>query len=127
MRIEYTLPSLIPTPAPETTQTPEQFPGSFANAVRKSRTPARTNWRQLFHLDSNPTLPPPRKPVGLEMRDAASERGRWRRMLDQGARNFDGLTDKRGAERIGRMLNLLMEYQQHELRISARSMNETRG
>ena len=137
MRIEYTLPSLIPTPAPETTPPAEQFPGKFANTIRRIKTPPHSNWRRLLRLDraepSAMVFAPPQQPPGLQMRDSTAERLQWRSMLEDGVRCLSEpmqnptASDRNKAERIGRMLHLLIEYQQQESSITARAQNETRG
>ena len=126
MRIQYTLPGLMPTPSP--VEAPEQFPGTFKATMRRVRSTSRSNWRRLLRLDRHGSVgisvgPPPR-PVGLEMRDAAYERTRWRGMLEQKTAAFE---QGPGTEAIEQMLQLLLTYQQQEDSISARSLVEARG
>ena len=136
MRIEYTLPSLIPLPTPATTAPAEEFPGAFTNTMRRVKTPPCSNWRQLLRLDRPEcgamAFGPPTKPPGLDMRDAASERARWRNLLDKSSDSLlsgagSGNADPQALESIGRMVQLLMVFQRQESGISARSLNETRG
>lgn len=126
MRIQYTLPGLLPSPAP--VEAPEQFPGTFKTTMRRVRTTSLAGWRRLLRLDRPPalgaTIGPPPRPAGFEMRDAASERSRWRNMLQQKVTSFE---QSPGMESVEQMLKLLLAYQYQEDSISARSLNEARG
>jgi hypothetical protein len=134
MRVNYTLPGFLPTEAApaETARTGD---GPFR--ARLKFLPAPTwNWESLLHLEDAPVnaawIGPPPTPAGFEMRDAATDRLRWRQMLDRQVANLpdDPAPDApRGEDSaaIERMLNLLMRFRDAEDEITARYLAEAEG
>src|SRR5262245_13050521 len=126
MRVQYTLPGLLPSPTP--VDGPDQFPGTFKTTIRRVKTASLSGWRRLLRLDGvaglGITVGPPPRPAGFEMRDVASERLRWRGMLEQKVTCFEQAP---GMEPVEQMLQLLLAYQHQEDSISARSLSEARG
>ena len=133
MRVNYTLPGFLPA---EATPTEPKRPGDSPFRARFTLVPAArwADWKSLLRLDLPPvnasTIGPPPKPPGLEIQDAASQRLMWRQMLD---RHLDRPEDDRsdadpaagsGYHAIGRMLTLLMRFQDVEGEVASRHLAE---
>ena len=133
MRVNYTLPGFLPaeaTPAETTRVGDSPFRARFTFVP-----PARwADWKSLLRLDLPPvnasTIGPPPRPAGLEIQDAAAQRLMWRQMLD---RHVDRLEDDPsdtdpaaggGMHAIGRMLNLLMRFQDVGGEVASRHLAE---
>src|SRR5215831_9053450 len=129
MKVNYTLPGLLPeaTPAPvtETDTVAEPF-GAYLNRLRA---PDFTDWRELLRLNvpqaGATSIAPPQTPRGTDLRDGVSQRAWWRGMLQKHTRE-EALA---GAEpdihpSIQRMLTLLLESQQREDEVFARYFAE---
>jgi hypothetical protein len=124
MRIQYTLPGM--QPAGFGGETVVTDPGqSFKGRLRRLTSTAPTNWRQVLRLDQQRntalTIGPPPRPVNLELKDAASERVRWRNLI---SRDIPGSDSDPG---VGRMVGLLRGFQEMEDSVVARTLSETRG
>jgi len=131
MRVDYTLPSIIPETVPE-------LPGSTETALSfrdQLRTPVSGldfNWHEHFHLDSRPAnatyIGPPPRPTSMEVRDINSERNRWRSMLvrhyDSMAGTSSSATEPHSAKV---MLEMLVDMQGAEDEIVSQNAALTRG
>lgn len=131
MRVDYTLPSIIPETLPE-------LPGSVETAVSfrdQLRTPVSGidfNWQQHFHLDSRPAnatyIGPPPRPRSMEVRDINSERNRWRSML---VRHYDSLAGGNSStpqpHSVKVMLEMLVDMQGAGDEIVSQNAALTRG
>jgi hypothetical protein len=131
MRVDYTLPSIIPETVPE-------LPASVDSAVSfrdQLRTPASAiefNWQQHFHLDSRPAnatyIGPPPRPKSMEVRNIDSERTRWRSML---VRHYNGTTRSTSSSpdqaSVKVMLDMLIDMQGAEDEIVSQNASLTRG
>lgn len=132
MRVNYTLPGLLPT---ETPPSESARPGDTPFRARLGVVPAPRwlNWRSLLRLDEAPenaaTIGPPPRPAGVEFGDAATQRMIWRQMLDRQVAAFEA---EAGAQRgetqaIERMLTLLMRFREAEDEIASRHLAEAEG
>src|SRR5262249_7574250 len=97
MQISYKLPGLLPEPAPAPIE--EKLPGpSFRNRIRRMPRPVSQSWRGLLGLQHAPAgagpIGAPPRPARLTMRDAGTERLRWREMLDRHCRFFDRMASQ---------------------------------
>ena len=131
MKIDYTLPGLLPDPpattAAQSGKPPEE---AFGSHLSQLRVPEITDWRALLRLDvpaaGATRIGPPPTPSGVDSRDGESQRTWWRTMLHKHANALDaGLEDDSG-ESVHRMLQLLLESQRSEDRIFARHFAEGR-
>jgi len=136
MRVRYTLPGLLPAPAPETTAGAPAGP-SFQNRLRRLSVAIPVPWSQTLRLDRPPAgggfIGPPPRPATLETRDAASERVRWRSLLDRHSRLFEdpaalgaamGAAGSREMASVQRMLALLQRFRELEDAVIARQIAE---
>jgi hypothetical protein len=93
--------------------------------VRRLAQAVPTSWKQLLRLDqpnyNAATIGPPPRPLGLEVKDAASERLRWRNLILRDYPVSGSEVD------VGRMLGLLRAYQKMEDSVVARHLSEARG
>jgi len=129
MKVNYTLPGLLPeaapAPLPETDSVVEPF-GAYLNRLRA---PDFTDWRELLRLNIPPagatSMAPPPTPRGIELRDGVSQRAWWRGMLQKHTREeaIAG-TESDSHPSVQRMLTLLMESQQREDEVFARYFAE---
>jgi hypothetical protein len=131
MRVDYSLPSLVPETLPELPGSVDGAP-SFRDQLRTPASVMETNWQQKFHLDSRPAnatyIGPPPRPAAMEVRDIESERTRWRNML---ARHQKGLNaanpSNSGGHSVKVMLNMLLDMQSAEDEIVSQNAGLTRG
>jgi len=130
MKVNYTLPGLLPeaapAPLPETDSVVEPF-GAYLNRLRA---PDFTDWRELLRLNIPPAgatsiAPPPTPPRGIELRDGVSQRAWWRGMLQKHIRE-DAIADTESNSHpsVSRMLTLLHESQRREDEVFARYFAE---
>jgi hypothetical protein len=137
MRVQYTLPGLHP--GFEQSATISAKPASMAKAnfrshMRRLSAAIPTSWRTLLHLDQSPRnaghLAAPPRPDSLDVRDVATERIRWRGMLDRQARNVTHMaqgTSNEQVRSVERMLAVLMRLQDLEDAVISRHLSETKG
>ena len=134
MRVHYTLPGMQPSRSTQAVTSQEITP-SFKSRLRRLSTSLPLSWKRMLRLDQptfNATLfgPPPRPPT-LELKDAASERLRWRNLLERQSRSFVGLKAESQSVQelrsVQRMLNLLLNYQRMEDAVIARHLTDSRG
>ena len=122
MRIKYTLPGLQLGRTPGSGSF-ESVNTSFKSRLQRVIEAEIIDWKEVLRLDRSlsdaGTIGPPPKPATFEMNDAASERLRWRNLINRDWRSVD--------IRINAMLELLLEYQAMEDSIIARHLAETRG
>jgi hypothetical protein len=131
MRVDYTLPSLEPGKLPELPASVETGV-SFQEQLRGPVTDVPVSWQRELNLDARPPdatyLEPPPRPNTLEIRDAESERTRWRSMLtkhDKLAASPPSGSNSHPAVRV--MLDMLMDMQQTEDSIVSQNSSVTRG
>src|SRR5215469_16151238 len=134
MRVTYTLPGFLPaeaTPA-EPARTGD---GPFRARLNFVPAPRWADWKSLLGLDQAPVnasaIGPPPRPASLEVQDAATQRRRWRQMLDRQVNVAeDSSCDLNSAggcnsRDIQRMLTLLMRFREVEDEIAARHLAES--
>jgi hypothetical protein len=131
MKVNYTLPGLLPeaapAPLPETDSVVEPF-GAYLNRLRA---PDFTDWRELLRLNIPPagatSIAPPPTPLGVDARDGVSQRAWWRGMLQKHTRE-EALagTESDSHSSVQHMLTLLLESQQREDEVFARYFAEGR-
>jgi hypothetical protein len=133
MRVNYTLPGFLPA---EATPAEPARPGDSPFRARFNFVPAArwADWKSLLRLDLSPvnasTIGPPPRPAGLEIQDAAAQRSMWRQMLDRHLDRLEG--DRAGTDpaaendnhAIGRMLTLLVRFQDLEGEVASRHLAE---
>src|SRR5262245_29356455 len=123
MRIQYTLPRMQPAELKE--EFPEASPTTFGSRLRRLARTVPMSWKQILRLDepsySAATIGPPPRPSGLEVKDVASERVRWRNFL-----NRQPLVS-RNQDDFQRMLGLLRAYQSMEDRVVSRYLADAQG
>jgi hypothetical protein len=136
MKVEYTLPGLLPDPAPARTVEHGEVPSEpFDAHLRRLRAPGFKDWRAVLRLSTPPSgaaaIGPPPAPHGIDSREGASQRAWWRRVLDNHSRLLGSTaahlapatqSDRRAA--VERMLQLLVESQRREDEIFARYFTE---
>ena len=127
MRVNYTLPGLLPTePSPTETARPGDSP--FRARLNAVPTPKWANWRSLLRLDEAPesaaSIGPPPRPPGLDIGDPAARRLLCRQLLD---RRIAALEDGVDTPAVARMLALLMRFREVEDEIVARHLAESEG
>ena len=128
MKVDYTLPGLLPDPpaAPDT-QPEGGTPEAFRSHLSQLRVPEIADWRVLLRLNVPAAgavrIGPPPAPNGVDSRDGESQRTWWRAMLQKHTTACDERPEERGAP-VQRMLQLLLESQRGEDRIFARHFAE---
>ena len=134
MRVNYTLPGLLPdASATEAGDRPAML---FSEHLQLLRAPEFTDWRTLLRLNAPPAglagIDPPQAPHGVDSRDAGSERAWWRTMLQkhQGpleSDHGDAVQDSNSTldPTVHRMLDWLSESQRCEDEIFARHFTES--
>jgi len=134
MRVNYTLPGLLPDASP--TDAGDRPPMLFSEHLQLLRAPEFTDWRTLLRLNAPPAglagIDPPQTPRGVDSRDAASQRAWWRDMLrkHQGPLESDDANppsnnDSTLDPSVHRMLDWLSESQRCEDEIFARHFTES--
>src|SRR5262249_44602363 len=121
MRIQYTLPRMQPSGFDREPIEPES--GSFRNRLRRISRVAPPSWKQILRL-SEPsytaaTIGPPPKPISFEMKDAASQRLRWRNLITREP-------PAGNTAEVQRMFALLRAHQSMEDRVVSRYLAEAR-
>ncbi|HKA01661.1 MAG TPA: hypothetical protein VKE70_34345 [Candidatus Solibacter sp.] len=133
MRVNYTLPGLLPDAS--ATDAGDRPAMLFSEHLQLLRAPEFTDWRTLLRLNAPPAglagIDTPKTPHGVDSRDAASQRAWWRAMLQkhQGPLDSDGgealsNCDSTLDPSVRRMLDWLTESQRHEDEIFARHFRE---
>jgi hypothetical protein len=134
MRVNYTLPALLPTePAPsEVTRTGGDSP--FRARLNVVPAPRWLNWRNLLRLDDTPvsvaSIGPPPRPPSFDAPDAARQRMLWRQLLDRQVAALEAHGDpalRADTQAIERMLALLMRFREVEDEIASRHLAEPEG
>ena len=137
MRVQYTLPGLHP--GFEQSATISARPSSMAKAsfrshLRRLSAALPTSWRELLRLDQAPRnaghVGAPSRPDSLDLRDVATERMRWRGMLDRQTRNVTQMSQGTSNEQVRsveRMLAVLMRLQDLEDAVVSRHLSEMKG
>lgn len=133
MRVDYTLPGLLPTPEPAPSALPPEK-ATFRSRLRRLAAPVGKSWRRLLKLDaasSAPQISPPPRPLTFERWEPADIRLRWRGLLDKHSARYQdpaasGLAPEE-AKAAQRMLAVLWKYQQMEEALMARQLMETKG
>jgi hypothetical protein len=132
MRVDYTLPSLEPGKLPELPASVETGV-SFQEQLRGPVTEVPVSWQRELNLDARPEdatyLEPPPRPNTLEIRDAESERTRWRSMLTRHDKSATASPsgDLHAHQSVRVMLDMLMDMQQTEDSIVSQNASVTRG
>jgi hypothetical protein len=131
MRLNYTLPGLLPEePPPPAEETGERPVVPFGAHLQRLSAPEFKDWRTLLRLNAAPAglagVGPPKAPHGIESRDGASQRAWWRRMLEKhaGPLESDCNNDANIDLSVQRMLGWLSESQRREDEIFARYFAE---
>jgi hypothetical protein len=123
MRIQYTLPRMQLAELNE--ESLEAGPSTFRSRLRRLARTIPMSWKQILRLDepsySAWTIGPPPRPDSLEVKDAASERARWRNFLSQQPLVSNNESD------FERMIGLLRAYQNMEDRVVSRYLAATQG
>jgi hypothetical protein len=131
MRVQYTLPGFVPAEASPSESIAGTSP--FRSRLAFVPVPRWLSWERLLRLDQMPvdaaSIEPPPGPGTLGSADIGAERLKWRQMLDRHVVLFGSASSNRTAEAdesqaIGRMLALLMRYQEMEDAITARHLSE---
>jgi hypothetical protein len=135
MKVNYTLPGLLPEQMEPAAGTGERAAEPFGAQLQRLRVPDVTDWRDVLRLNTPPggntSLGPPPAPSGTESRDGASQRAWWRGMLhkhmssqsDAPQETVSGMSAS-GQTSVQRMLGLLQESQRLEDQIFARHFAE---
>ena len=137
MRVDYTLPGVLPDVTPEAAPGPDAGEGQaepFGAQLQSLRVPEVTDWRDVLRLNASPGgaahIGPPAPPYGIHLRDGASQRAWWRGMLRRHAEAFEGAAepeiDTDGNASVMQMFKLLSESQRREDAIFARYFAESR-
>jgi len=131
MRVNYTLPSLVPESLPELPGSVEGGTLSFRDQLRSPVSAIDSNWQEQFHLDARPPdatyIGPPPRPRSMEVRDIDSERNRWRSML---VKHYDSATaaNSQGPQQpVKVMLEMLLDMQGAEDDVVSQNAALTRG
>lgn len=123
MRIQYTLPPMQLAELNE--ESLEAGPSTFRSRLRRLARTIPMSWKQILRLDepsySAWTIGPPPRPDSLEVKDAASERARWRNFLSRQPLVSNNESD------FERMIGLLRAYQNMEDRVVSRHLADTQG
>ncbi len=134
MRVDYTLPSIEPEQLPEVQGSPEnQTAITFRDQLRGPSNDVAVNWQQDMHLDARPPdathLDPPQKPQSMEIRDAETERKRWRNMLSRHDNSLSStdFADPSQKQSVRVMLDMLLDMQHAGDAITAQNAALTRG
>lgn len=132
MRVDYTLPSLVPETLPELPGSVEGGAVSFRDQLRAPVTAIESNWQEQFRLESRPPdatyIPPPPKPRSMEVRNIGSERNRWRKMLSKHYNSVTAANSKAdGQQPVSVMLEMLFDMQGAEDEIVSQNAALTRG
>jgi hypothetical protein len=120
IKVNYTLPGLMPDAAPRPPA--ESGDGEpFAAHLQRLRLPDVTDWRAVLRLNAVPTgataIAPPPAPGGISVRDGALQRTWWRGFVQR--------HDQPGGNKsVQRMIGLLAESQRREEEIFARHFAE---
>jgi hypothetical protein len=132
MRVNYTLPGLMPMePSPAEVSRTGDSP--FRARIGIAPAPRFLNWRSLLRLEQVPVnaavIGPPPRPAELDSTDAATMRVNWRRMLDRQVESFAASADpsRPDTQAIERMLSLLMRFRDDEDDVTARRLAESEG
>ena len=132
MRVDYTLPSIAPEQSPE-------LPGSvetgitFRDQLHGPTNDVPVSWEQRMNLDARPPdathLDPPQRPNTLEVRDAETERKRWRSMLSRHDKTLASanVADPNGKQSVRVMLDMLLDMQHAGDAIASQNASLTRG
>jgi hypothetical protein len=134
MRVNYTLPGLLPDAS--ATDTGDRPAMLFSEHLQLSKAPEFTDWRTLLRLNAPPAglagIDAPQALQGVNSRDAASQRAWWRTMLQkhQGPIESDygdAVRDSGSTAdpSVGRMLDWLSQSQRCEDEIFARHFTES--
>jgi hypothetical protein len=131
MRVNYTLPSIDPEKMPELPASVETGI-SFQDQMRGPSSEMTVHWQQDLHLDSrapNATYLDPPRPNSLEIRDAESQRTRWRSMLARhdSTTSRNSLQDPNDQHAVSVMLDMLNDMQQTGDVIVSQNAAVTRG
>jgi len=130
MRVDYTLPALLPETFPDTPVTDETAT-SFRDQLRGLTVQLPVSWEQQLRLDARPFtgtyIGPPPRPQTLELNDAETQRSRWRSMLSRHSQTPLAAGSSAGTQPVQGMLEMLLEMQQMEDSIVSRSVGVTRG
>ena len=132
MRVDYTLPGLIPTPEPgPPLNIPEK--ATFRGRLKRLSAPVGRSWRRMLRLEgaAPPQISPPPMPASFERWEPAEIRLKWRGLLERHSERFQdpagsGLPPD-DAKAAQRMLAVLWKYQQMEDALMARQLMETHG
>jgi hypothetical protein len=133
MRVDYTLPSLVPENLPElpgSVETPVTFRDQLSGGAATDMT---VSWQQQFHLDSRPPdathIGPPPRPTSLDLRDIDTERSRWRSMLAKHDRttSSSSFQNANDGHSVRVMLDMLLDMQGTEDSIVSQNAALTRG
>jgi hypothetical protein len=120
MRVQYTLPGLLPT-EPVPSEATEGSDGPFLSRLKILPVSRGLSWKAVLQLDEDPfdpvSLDEPPRPAAPDIRGAALERWNWMQMLD---RLGTGPSD----EPTQRMLTLLKKFLDSEDFITARALAE---
>jgi hypothetical protein len=144
MRVDYTLPGTqLRAGEGPATQGPGGAQGAgragvaagFPAKLKKLSAGQQITWKQLLGLDrpsgAMTALAAPPRPPSVEIRDAASERLRWRNTLDRHSRLFTdrppGFEPPPALRDIERMLALLIQMQDAEDVVVSRHLAESRS
>jgi len=133
MRVDYTLPSLEPERLPELESHETTAAVPFRDQLRTPINPVPVNWQQEMHLDARPPdathLDPPQRPPSMEIRDAETERKRWRSMLSRHNQTLSHamFADPNSKEAVRVMLEMLLDMQHAGDAIASQNAAMTRG
>jgi hypothetical protein len=131
MRVNYTLPGLLPDAS--ATDAGDRPATLFSEHLQLLRAPKFTDWRTLLRLNAPPAgvagIDAPPAPHGVDSRDAASQRAWWHTMLQKhqaavDIRDADPSGDSTLDPSVRRMLAWLSESQRCEDEIFARHFKE---
>ena len=134
MKINYTLPSLEPEQLPELPGSPEtQTAITFREQLKGPSTDLPLNWQHEMNLDARPPnasyIDPPPRPRSMEIRDAETERQRWRTMLSRQDKSLTSanFADPSQKQSVRVMLDMLLDMQHAGDAIAAQNAALTRG
>jgi hypothetical protein len=129
MKVNYTLPGLMPGSTLEPGGGTGQPVESFGAQLQRLRVPKVTDWREVLRLNTRgantANLGPPPVPRGIESRAGAPQRAWWRGMLQKHVSStVSGASNEMPVQY---MLEVLRESQRLEDRIFARHFAEDGG
>ena len=140
MRVEYTLPGMLPAVTRRFATHEVKRPSLFRSRLHVLSSQLPVSWRHVLRVDrpgpAQALLGPPPLPPTIEMRDVAGERVRWRDLLERHSRPFRepwGIAavaagiDAAGIRSMQRMIGVLLRLQELEDGVVARHLSETRG